>query len=216
MTELFDVFLNFDLSVFQWVQSIQSPFLTAIMTFVTTIGDEGIIFILLGIGFLFTKKYRKVGFTILAALVVMLICNNFVLKEIFARTRPFNLFEYNPEKYAQWGGENALYVFPNFVDKPHSFSFPSGHTSSAFTAAFAVLFYNRKIGVPMTFFAALMGFTRIYVEVHYCTDVLAGALVSILYAALAVLVIKLLYPKVEPLIDKIFDKILGVFKKKKA
>ena len=74
-----------------------------------------------------------------------------------------------------------------------------------------VLFYNRKIGLPLTAFAALMGFTRIYVEVHYCTDVIAAALVSLVYAALAVVVINLLYPKVEPIIDKVIAK---VFKKK--
>ena len=231
MTEFFDAFLNFDLSVFEWVQSIQTPILTTIMKIVTTLGDEGIIFILMGIVFLFTKKFRKVGFTILAALVVMLVCNNFVFKELFARIRPFYIFnpdavptdhvyydavlekaqqsvERLPELAARW---RDTYVFPEFVHAPSSWSFPSGHTSSAFTAAFAVLFYNRKIGVPMTLFAALMGFTRIYVEVHYCTDVIAAALASLVYAALAVLVIKLLYPKVEPLIDKVTAKI---FKKK--
>lgn len=231
MTEFFDAFLNFDLSVFEWVQSIQTPILTTIMKIVTTLGDEGIIFILMGIVFLFTKKFRKIGFTILAALVVMLICNNFVFKELFARIRPFYIFnpdaipadhpyyeavlekatqslERLPELAARW---KDTYVFPEFVHAPSSWSFPSGHTSSAFTAAFAVLFYNRKIGVPMTLFAALMGFTRIYVEVHYCTDVIAAALASLVYAALAVLVIKLLYPKVEPIIDKVTAKL---FKKK--
>ena len=113
-----------------------------------------------------------------------------------------------PELAAKW---TDTYVFPEFVHAPSSWSFPSGHTSSAFTAAFAVLFYNRKIGIPMTLFAALMGFTRIYVEVHYCSDVIAAALVSFVYAALAVLVIKLLYPVVEPIIDKVMAKL---FKKK--
>lgn len=231
MESIFDVFLNFDLSVFQWVQSIQTPILTTIMKIVTTLGDEGIIFILMGIIFLFTKKFRKVGFTILAALVVMLICNNFVLKELFARIRPLYIFnpeaipadhpyfeavmekatqslERLPELAAKW---RDTYVFPEFVHAPSSWSFPSGHTSSAFTAAFAVLFYNRKIGIPMTLFAALMGFTRIYVEVHYCSDVIAAALISLVYAAIAVVVIKLLYPKVEPMIDKMAAKL---FKKK--
>ena len=232
MEAFFDAFLNFDLSVFQWVQSIQTPILTTIMKIVTTLGDEGIIFILMGIIFLFTKKFRKVGFTILAALVVMLICNNLVFKELCERIRPFYIFnpdavpkdhiyfeevfakatqslERLPELAEKW---KSTYVYPDFVHAPSSWSFPSGHTSSAFTAAFAVLFYNRKIGIPMTFFAALMGFTRIYVQVHYCSDVIAAALVSIAYAAIAVLVIKLLYPKVEPIIDKVFAKLT----KKKA
>ena len=210
MTEIFNSFLNFDLAVFEWVQSIQNPILTAIMVTITTLGDEGIIFILLGLVLLFTKKHRKAGFAILTALVVMLICNNLILKELFARTRPYNLDE---TIYAWW---HEIYKFPEMVHKPSSYSFPSGHTSSAFAAALALVFYNRKIGIPTIVFAALMGFSRIYVEVHYCTDVIGAVIVSFLYAVFAVLIVNALYPKVEPFINKVFDSITAKFKKKKA
>ncbi len=209
---IFDKFLDFDLAVFEWVQSIQGKIMTAIMVTITTLGDEGIIFIALGIIFLFTKKFRKVGFAILIALVVMLLCNNIILKDLIARPRPIHLFNIDPEAYALWGGENAKYFFPNFVHAPSSYSFPSGHTSSAFAAAFAILIYNRKIGIPMTFFAALMGFSRIYVEVHYCTDVIAGAFVALVYALIAAGIVKLVFPTFE----KIFDAVMGKLKKKKA
>lgn len=210
MTEIFNSFLNFDLAVFQWVQSIQTPLLTKLMVIITTLGDEGIIFILLGIVLLFMKKHRKAGFAILVALVVMLVCNNLVLKELFARTRPFNLDE---TAYAWW---YEIYKFPEMVHKPSSYSFPSGHTSSAFAAALALVFYNRKIGIPTIVFAALMGFSRIYVEVHYCTDVIGAVIVSFIYAVFAVLIVNALYPKVEPLINKVFDSVLGKLKRKKA
>ena len=108
MTAFFDSLLGFDLAVFGWVQSIQSHFLTAIMTTVTTLGDEGIIFIVLGLVLLCTKKYRKAGLSILVALVVMLMLNNLVLKELIARPRPFNL---DPETYAWW---HEVYRYPNF------------------------------------------------------------------------------------------------------
>ncbi len=209
---IFDKFLGFDLAVFEWVQGIQSRIMTAIMVTITTLGDEGIIFIAMGIVFLFFKKYRKVGFAILIALLVMLICNNVILKDLFARPRPFNLFIIDPEAYSLWGGENAKYFFPYLVHAPSSFSFPSGHTSSAFAAAFAILIYNRKIGIPMTFFAALMGFSRIYVEVHYCTDVIAAAIVSLVYALIAALIVKLVYPYFE----KLLDAVMGKLRKKKA
>ena len=207
---LFDKFLGFDLAVFEWVQGIQSKFMTALMVTITTLGDEGIIFIAMGIVLLFTKKYRKIGFAILTALVVMLLCNNIILKDLFARPRPLHLFNIDPEAYNFWGGENAKYFFPNFVHAPSSYSFPSGHTSSAFAAAFAILIYNRKIGIPMTLFAALMGFSRIYVEVHYCTDVIAAAIVAFVYALIAALIVKLVYPYFE----KLLDKVLGKIKKK--
>ena len=97
MGAIFDSFLQFDLSVFQWVQGIRSDFLDALMVGITTLGNAGAIFIVLGLGLLFTKKYRKAGFSIIVALIVMLVCNDLFLKELFARPRPFNLFETNPE-----------------------------------------------------------------------------------------------------------------------
>ena len=208
----FDSFLDLDLAVFEWVQGIRNPVLTVLMKVITTLGDEGILFIAIGLILLLTKKYRKIGLTILVALVVMLICNNFVLKEIFARERPFNLFATFPEKYADWGGEAARYIYPDFVKAPHSYSFPSGHTSSAFAAGVAVLICNRKFGIPATIFAFIMGFTRIYVGVHYTTDVIAAAIVGIFYAILGFIIAKYLFP----IADKLIDKVLGkLFKKKK-
>ena len=208
----FDSFLPLDLSVFEWVQGIRNPILTVLMKVITTLGDEGILFIAIALVLLVTKKYRKIGFAMLVSLGVMLICNNFVLKEIFARERPFNLFETFPEKYAEWGGEAAKYIYPDMVKAPHSYSFPSGHTSSAFAAGIAILCYNRKAGIPAIIFAFIMGFTRIYVGVHYTTDVIAAAIVGIIYALLGVLITKYLFPVAEKLLEKVSAKI----KKKKA
>ena len=242
MDAIFDSFLNFDLGVFEWIQSIQSPILTSIMVVITTLGDEGIIFIAAGLVMAVTKKYRKVGIAVLASLVVMLILNNLVLKEMLERVRPFYIFDLEglladkqafidagrlskfdvmvekigalTEKYPEMA-QNWLstYHYPDFVEKLTSFSFPSGHTSSAFAACAAILFLNRKIGIPAMVFAALMGFSRIYVEVHYCTDVLGGAIVGIIYAVVGVLIAKALYPVVEKVLASLKAK---VFKKKEA
>ena len=211
----FDMFLPLDLFVFEWVQGIRNPVLTVLMTVVTTLGDEGILFIAVGIIFLITKKYRKIGLAMLVALVVMLICNNFVLKEIFARERPFNLFATFPDKYHEWGGEAAKYIYPNLVKAPHSYSFPSGHTSSAFAAGIAVFLLNKKIGIPATLFAFVMGFTRIYVGVHYTTDVISAAIVGIVYAILGVLIANRLFPLADKILDKVLAKISEKLPKKK-
>lgn len=208
----FDSFLPLDLSVFEWVQGIRNPILTVLMKIITTLGDEGILFIAIALILLATKKYRKIGFAMLAALAVMLVCNNFVLKSIFARERPFNLFATFPEKYSEWGGELAKYIYPDMVKAPHSYSFPSGHTSSAFAAGVAILCYNRKAGIPATIFAFIMGFTRIYVGVHYTTDVIAAAFVGVVYALLGVLITKYLFPVAE----KILDAVIAKLKKKNA
>ena len=201
---MFDSFLSFDLSVFEWIQGIQNEFLSAIMVFITTLGNAGAIFIVLALVLLFTKKYRKAGLAVAVALIVMLLCNDLFLKEFFARPRPFNLFDTDPEKYAEWG---TKYIFPELVHKPSSYSFPSGHTSSAFAAAIALLWHNRKFGIPVTIFAALMGFSRIYVEVHYCTDVIAGVISGTICALIAVLIVKFLFPVVDKGINKLSAKI---------
>lgn len=204
MQSLFDSFLNFDLMVFEWIQGIQNGFLDAVMVGITTLGNAGAIFIVLGLGLFISKKHRKEGLAVIVALIVMLICNDLFLKEFFARPRPFNLFEVDPERYAEWG---STYIFPELVHKPSSYSFPSGHTSSAFAAAIALLCHNRKWGVPVTVFAALMGFSRIYVEVHYCTDVLAGVVSGAACALIAVLIVKFLFPAVEKGMNKLSAKL---------
>jgi undecaprenyl-diphosphatase len=242
MDAIFDSFLSFDLGVFEWIQSIQSSILTTIMVVITTLGDEGIIFIAAGLVLFFTKKYRKIGLAMLISLVVMLVLNNLVLKEMLERVRPFYIFDLEglladkqafidagrlskfdtmvekitvlTEKYPEMAAEwVAKYEYPNFVEKLTSFSFPSGHTSSAFAACAAILFLNKKMGIPAIIFAALMGFSRIYVEVHYCTDVIGGAIVGIIYAVIGVLLAKALYPVVEKILTLIKEK---VFKKKAA
>ncbi len=203
MELFFDSLLGFDLGVFQWIQGIQNGFLDALMVGVTTLGNAGAIFIVLGLALLFTKKYRKAGLAVLVALIVMLLCSDLFLKEFFARVRPFNLFESNPEKYAVWATE---YIFPELVYKPSSFSFPSGHTASAFAASTALLWHSRKWGIPTMIFAAVMGFSRIYVQVHYCTDVFAGIIAGAICGLIAVLIVKFLFPVVDKGLDKLFAK----------
>ena len=203
MHAIFDSFLNFDLSVFQWIQSIQNEFFDALMVGITTLGNGGAVFIALGLVLLFTKKHRKAGLAVIVALLVMLLCNDLFLKEFFARPRPFNLFETDPEKYAFW---TKGYIYPELISKPTSFSFPSGHTASAFAAAIALLWHNRKLGIPITIFSALMGFSRIYVEVHYCTDVIAGVVSGVICAFVAVVIVKYLFPIVDKGLDKAFAK----------
>ena len=229
METFFDQFLKFDLSIFEWVQSIQSPVLTTIMKIITTLGDDGIFFILIGLILLVTKKFRKSGVAMLGSLLVMEIGNNLVLKELIARPRPFFIFspdaipqdhknfeilfekctaavERLPELAKEW---TATYTFPEFVHMPSSWSFPSGHTSSAFAAMVPLCFYNKKASIPGVIFAFLMGFSRIYVEVHYPTDVIAGILVGIVYAFIGVLITKYIFPLVDKIFDAVFSKIKG-------
>ena len=115
------------------------------------------------------------------------------VKELLARPRPFEL------DYDWW---QAVYRYPDFVARPDSFSFPSGHTAAAFAAATAVFFQSRKGGLALGAFGLLMGFSRVYLEVHYCTDVLFGMLFGIVYALIAAAIVYHFYPTVYPAFEK--------------
>lgn len=185
--EFMESILNFDLAVFEWVrETLWNPVTDTVMTAYTHLGEGGIIWIILGAILLIPKKTRKAGIAVLASVIVMKVFNNLVLKDPIARPRPFNLLtgwegiKEFPELAARWAEE---YIYPNLVDYPSSWSFPSGHTAAAFAAATGLTLATRKasVGIPVFIAAALMGFTRLYLHVHYCTDVIGGALAGIIY-----------------------------------
>ncbi|MCR5484193.1 MAG: phosphatase PAP2 family protein [Clostridiales bacterium] len=183
----FQAFLSFDRAVFEWFERVffdtgLGALATPFFKFVTYLGEGGVFWILLGLLLMVFKKTRKCGFAVLGALVCMMVINNLALKNIIARTRPFNL-----EQWRDW------FVYPEIVPRPSSFSFPSGHSSSAFAAATATTSSKKPyIYIPAFILAALIGCSRIYVHVHYCTDVLFGALFGIIYGLIGILVVSLI------------------------
>ncbi len=199
MQPLFDPLLPFDLAVFSWIQNIQNAVLTPIMTVISLLGTKGAIFFLFGFVLLCTRKWRKLGVAVLGALAITTVCNSVIVKELLARPRPFDL------GYDWW---QAVYRYPDFVSRPDSFSFPSGHTAAAFAAATVVFCQSRKGGLALGLFGCLMGFSRVYLEVHYCTDVLFGALFGVVYALIAVAVVKRFYPVVYPAVEEKIRRLL--------
>lgn len=151
-----------------WIQeNLRCDILTGFFKFITSLGDNGIIWIILTIVLLAVKKYRKVGLMSTAALLCSLIINNLLLKNIIARTRPYEVIA---------GLQRLL---PAQAD----YSFPSGHTGSSFAAA--VIFYMylpKKYGIPAMVLAFLIGFSRLYLGVHYVSDVLGGVFIGIIIA----------------------------------
>lgn len=208
MQPLFEPFLSFDLAVFSWIQTIQNSILTPVMTVVSLLGTKGAIFFLLGFALLCSRKWRKAGVMILGALAITTVCNSVIVKELLARPRPFSL------DYDWW---QAVYRYPDFVARPDSYSFPSGHTAAAFAAAAALFFQSRKGGLLLGAFGLVMGFSRVYLEVHYCTDVLFGALFGVIYALIAVAIVRHFYPTVYPIVEeKLTAVVRRVFPKKEA
>ena len=147
-----------------WIQNnIRNDVLTPIFKFITTLGNAGVIWIVLSVGLLIPKKTRRVGALALVSLVFSALIDNVILKNVVARTRPYDVIE----------GLTSL------VGAQKDYSFPSGHTGSAFAAA-VVMFLGlpKKCGIPILVLACLMGLSRLYVGVHYPSDVLGGALIG--------------------------------------
>ena len=141
-----------------------------IMPAVTALGNGGIFWIAAGLVFTLYKKTRTFGICILTALVFEVLSCNVILKPLVARPRPFTS---DPARIL-------------LIPRPEDYSFPSGHTAVSFAAASAAWFMKkRKTGVAFGAVACLIAFSRLYLYVHYPTDVLAGAVIGILCGAAA-------------------------------
>ena len=165
-----DVLLQLDGNILLWIQEhVRNAVLTPVMTFITHLGDAGWIWIALAIVFLLVKKMRRTGVLMTCSLLGSLIVNNLILKNLVARTRPYE----------------AVDGLQRIIEAQRDLSFPSGHTGSSFAAAVVIfLTCPRKIGVPALILAFLIMFSRLYVGVHYPTDVLAGMITGTLIEVL--------------------------------
>ena len=142
--------------------------LDAVMPVVSRLGNNGLIFILTGLALLPFRKTRRKGVFLLICLAAGAVVVNLILKPWIARERPYE----------------ALAGTVLLIARPDDFSFPSGHTAAAFETAFALSLFGWRAGIPAYAFAVLMGFSRLYLYVHYPSDVAAGALVGTLLPAL--------------------------------
>ncbi len=157
----FDFLLPFDRAVSQFVLSLRSDAADSVMTVVTLAGDAGAVWIALAIGMICFKQTRTTGLLMLAAIAATFVISTLGLKHLFARPRPCVAFPVA-----------GLYPCPS------GFSFPSGHSISSFAAA-GVLFFRKAAGRWFAVISAvLIAFSRVYLNVHYCTDVLTGALLG--------------------------------------
>lgn len=153
-----------------WIQeNLRTDWLTPVMLLITKLGNTGFIWIVLSLVMLCFRKTRLAGLAGIGSLLCSLLFTNIILKELVARPRPYTVLENLVSLIGTAGG----------------YSFPSGHTSSSFACASAVCFMLKKTDLKWSWlllvFAAVMGFTRLYVGVHYPTDILGGAVLGVFY-----------------------------------
>lgn len=157
--------MEFEFKILDFLQSIRIPILDTTMCFVTKFGNWGIVWIALAVVLLIIPKTRKSGLIVLVALIVDIFLCDLVMKNLFVRLRPCDI--------------NTTVQL--LIPRPDGYSFPSGHTSSSFAAVTALfLAGEKKIWIPAFVLAILIGFSRMYLYVHFPTDVLAGIAVGIL------------------------------------
>ena len=171
--EIFSILAEgFDLPILEWIAGhLRCGFLDAVMPVITALGNGGIFWIVLALVMLALPKYRRSGLAMSIALIFGLLVCNLTLKPLVARIRPYD-YQLNV-----FGKQIAL-----LIATPHDFSFPSGHTIASFEGAVALMLYDRKLGIPATVLAVLIAFSRLYLYVHYPTDVLASVILGIGFA----------------------------------
>lgn len=156
--------MNFDWTILHWIQNmLVCPAMDFLMPKITLLGNGGAVWILSAIGLLATKKYRKYGAFLLAGLAVGVLTGNLTLKPLIARPRPC------------WLDSSVQLLIAN----PTDYSFPSGHTLSSVIGATVLTKANRKFGLAAIPLAALIAFSRLYLYVHFPTDILGAAVLGV-------------------------------------
>lgn len=160
-----ELFIEVERSILLFFQNIRSAPMDKIMIFITTLGDSGLLWILVSMGLIVNKKFRRVGIISLLSLILCFLLNNIVIKNIIQRPRPFY----------------SIQDLRILISIPSEFSFPSGHSSSSFAASTGMLLASKKKVFYLFYILAfLIAISRVYVGVHYLSDILVGAFVGIL------------------------------------
>lgn len=192
-SNLSELIYNFDSSILLWIQdSVRNPILTPFFTFITHLGD-GPFWIGVSLLLCVFKKTRKAGICGLIALLFSVLFNNAFLKNAVGRIRPYEIIP----------GLECI------VKHATDASFPSGHTGSSIAVATAYLkTLPKKFSIPALVVAVLIGLSRLYIGIHYPTDVIAGAMTGAALGILASILISFIIKKIKEkhpdTINKIF------------
>lgn len=168
--------MNVDLGILNFIQShLRTDALDFIMPFITKLGDGGVLWISLSLILILFRKTRQTGVAMAVSLVLEVLCCNIILKPFVARSRPCDV-------------NTAIQLL---VPRPSDYSFPSGHTGASFAAASALFFSKNRLWIPSLILAIPIGFSRLYLYVHYPSDVLAGTLIGIMLGWLGNIIVRM-------------------------
>lgn len=164
-----------ELQILHMIQGIRTDWLDSVMIFFSAIGEHGICWIVVSVILAVIPRTRKCGFAMMIAMLLTDLLGNEFLKNAIARPRPCHV-------------DKSVTLL---VPCPTSYSFPSGHTANGFTAAVTIMAYYRKPGMVALLVAAIIAFSRMYLFVHYPTDILGGIILGTLDALFVVWCIRM-------------------------
>lgn len=172
---------NLDNCILEFVQiNMRSVVGDKLMIGLTYLGNGITVWAIIGLALIISKKYRKYGFMIIIALILCYLIGNLSIKPIVARIRPF-------DSKPLLGGM--------LIKLPKDFSFPSGHTMCAFASSVVMFNMNRKIGIFALILSSFIGFSRVYLYVHYPSDVFGGMIIGIFIGLITIIIFKTIVDK---------------------
>lgn len=158
-----------EIDILNYIQTLHTSVGDLFMPFISKLGNGGFIWIVLDMMLIIIPKTRKTGIVVAFAIVLdVLLCNG-LIKPLIARIRPCNIVK------------NVNMLIPT----PTDFSFPSGHTAISFAVTSALYFCRNKICIPSLILGSLIAFSRMYLYVHYPSDILGGIILGVLVGKLA-------------------------------
>lgn len=163
-----------ELQILHMIQGLHQGWLDSVMIFFTTLGEHGVIWLTLGIVLAVIPRTRKCGVSMLLAMGLTFLVGNLFLKNLIARPRPCAV-------------DTSVKLL---IPYPSEYSFPSGHTSNGFAAALTFFFYYRVPGAVALLVAAIIAFSRMYLFVHYPTDILGGLILGVADACIVLFFMK--------------------------
>ena len=164
--------MSLDWAILQAIQNLTCPLLDFLMPKITALGNSGAIWMAAAVGLICTKKYRRQGILLLGGLLLGAVVGVAGLKNLFARPRPC------------WLDTSV----PLLIAVPQDYSFPSGHTLISAIGATVLTKIDRRFGVIAIPLAVLIAFSRLYLFVHFPSDILGGAVLGV---AIGIVIIRL-------------------------
>ena len=164
---MFDFIQNIDISViekiYRFQHNLNSELFNKIMIFFTILGDNGIIWIAIVLILFLNRKYRKIGLFSIISLIICALAVNVILKPLIHRPRPFS----------------ELTDITLLIKAPKDYSFPSGHTAASFVMVYIFFRHIKKYFIPVLITGILIAFSRMYLSVHFPSDIIAGIIIGI-------------------------------------